>query len=1713
MRPAPLRLVPAFLLSALLALAASSAFADTFTVKEVVPDSEKGRITLRFDAGACPSYALGEGLRFMPPVSFDRWSDINHESSEVVLKGEFKPGQSYRLFIPDGFECGGREYRKGVETFRMPDLVPELTLAEKGTVVERDSRQMLGVRVTNVEELAVRSLSIPPVLAAAAWRESAARPAPEALRETLAKRYAAIEAVLAADNAMRPFLGGMAEGRQLFFPGKVRNRRADFSVPMSFRSDREKGSIEYVSLQGTGAGAPSVRQLLRITDLSLSCKTAGRSILVWVTSLNSGKPVDNVDLLAITENDTLVPLGRTGPDGTLFVADVPALRRIPDPSRPAGKAVGPEGALLFVVAATGRDASFLRLGDTAPLSPDWLADQRGPSVPLRMHAFTERGVYRPGDTVHFKATAREFREDRVVPPKGVSLNLRIENPKQETVYAKKLPLSDFGTAADSLEAKSWFPLGTYTIHVTADAPGEPAPAAAPAAPAAPASMTDDGDEDGEDAPPPAPAAPQLPGVPEFTATFDVQEFRPPRHFVSLRFVKETTVDNTYVNLRREKRALRCEISGGYYAGGPVKNGKVRWKMNVVGASFRRGNNPDYTFGSVLERETEFLESGETLLDEHGKAIVTIPVGREAAAGARAVELSAVVVDFDGRAASETGRWQEEPEYLVGISKHDEEVSPNEGQGLRIVVVDGAGAPVPDGSLVAEVSKQEYFYTRKRNEHGHVVWNQELIFRKQFESPIAIKEGGASFDFDFVEGGRYIVRFTWKSKEGKAYSSSTAFSVRGGFNHGFEDGNPSRPFEKLSASPERKRYAPGDTARIHFNPHRPLASLLVSVERDGILETRVVTPAPGHAYVDIPIGKGHVPNVYVSLLGSVARGEFPSYTGEFDGDAPTFLFGVVPLDVKATVDALKVTVAEKEPALKALPGAKRSLALAARDASGNGVPAELAVAVVDESVLALTGYKTPTLEALGQFLVPLRVATRDLRTDLLRQTPFTFLFGKPLTGGDGEGEGSPVASRLRKNFSPVAFFDPAVRTDAAGNATVSFTLPDTMTTYRVFVVAVDRGSGFASTQRPLLVVKDFYLEPGVPRFLTRGDRFRFPVSAFNKTAQDGKGTFAAGADPLVRLTAGQQAFDLKGMDSRTLPVSGEALSAGSTKLSFTGTFDGREDSVELTLPVNSGYLSWTDTTYGTFRKAAGLRYEFPPGTAKIAWNEVRPDEVKARLTISGSPFLRAGAALRYLLHYPYGCVEQTSSGLLPLAALRNLIKAGFLPDITVEEADRFAAPGVRRLLAMQTGSGGFGYWPGDRSPHPWGSVYAATALTYARIVGLEVPQGRLDKAMEYLAAQLSKDGELRGGDRGHARFDRGHALFVLALNGKMSNELFRSVYGELGKESTESALLTVLAGKQAGFLKADEAAGDVRKLISRHPDKERYDEFRAYWREPAVSLLVAASLLPADPETGKLADRLLAGVGREGIWSSTADTGWSLIALGEYFSRASFAGEPVKVTLQQSGWPDTTVTLGPKDFYVYEMDAASFLKEPRVNVSVDRDVSMAWRMALTFPRTDYAKEGYSNGFRVSKTIENMDGGKAIKVGDVVKVDVVIEADRAKRWELDYVVLDDPLPAGLEAINSALKTEERVGGKNDKAGASWYWDDETHAYRFIPDHAEMRDDRVAAFRNHLWQGVYRYSYYARAVCAGEFVMPSTKVQLMYEPETAGYTPVGKLVIEER
>lgn len=1654
-----------------------------FTITKIEPNASKEEVNIFF-SHPVPLDILRAYLRLLPRVKLD-WNRSRVSPSGVLtLKGDFKYGAGHVVTMEKGLTVAGRTYVPTVTTFMMPDRPPLVEFVGPKRVIERDSRQLLHVRVSNVDNLNVEKIRVPPLLLPQALAAEQAGGDLQQTLEGLSTAAKQLAPLIQGKNVYSPFTGTPQEEKQLFPAGGEKNRVLAVSLPLSFRQHKEAGALELIRVQDNqvGSRAAAGPRLFRVTDLGLTYKIGDKGLLLWVTSLKNGAPAPGVQVLAVTRQTEVFPLGKTDQNGILIFT----------PQELEGLSLRQLGGfhllkrrvekndLTFLLAGRGGDVSYIEVKPHGNLEPEDVWHSATPEQPknLKGVVFTERGVYRPGEKVFFKGTVRQYREGAILPPQTQTCVFKVTNPRGEQAFLKKFALSEFGTAAGEILTQPHWALGTYTLAMYFGPRAEQL--AKP--------------KKGRTAGQTKSKAPK----PATSTTFQVQEFKPPRHFTDISFARFSREDKTFVNRERQAEFVRITITGAYYAGGPVKHGQVRWRIYQAPTDYQIKGFDTYSFGYAADDRRVLIESGQAILDDQGKTTVEFPLDRHLLAGRQGISVVATVVDFDGRAASAGKAYQVEPEFLVGISRHPDRLKLGAEHELKVVVLDKKRQPVKQGTVQAQVLERSWSYVAKRNERGDVYWDDEATWRRAFTQDLSLKDGRAEFRFDSAQPGRYLLAFTYTGPQGESFSSATLVQVHWEY---IPEEKRDRPYQTLGLWADRPAYQPGDTANIQISPQESVSYYLLTLERDGLLYHQVIPGGQGPKNISLPMKAAYGPNVYVSVLGLSPRGDFPVRPGQYDIQAPGFVWGNLNLPVLKDVEGLDVKINPETADWRAKPGEQVQVNLTVATPQGQGVEVEVALAVVDEAVLALTGYKTPTLDKLTRFNLPLAVFTGELRALLVHQTPFYPSRVEPLTGGGGFS--ADIVDKLRRRFKAVAYFNPKVRTDAQGQAQVSFTLPDNITRYRVFAVATDRTSRFASVERHLIATKDFYLEPGLPGFFTLGDRFQFQVSATNATQKQGSVKFQAAAEGGLSLQPVDTSGELKPKDSLKLNVKGEATAAGPAKARFAGEFQGHQDEVELSLTVNSGHIRQTVAVLGSF--AGNKSVEIPlPAYLTGAAAQVNPDEVRAVLTVSGSPFLRFTRPINYLLHYPYGCVEQISSGVLGLAALRGLIQNNQIAGISADEVNRFLLSGVGRLLNLQNPSGGFSYWPGQRYTHPLGSLYALAALSIAKNQGLAVPEVGFKKGLRYLTNKV------RYGKT--TPLEKAFACYILSLNQALPPFVYQKAMQVYPVLTREGKLCMILAAHHGKLRSPQVLQAQLKPLLAgRDWDKAQgeviKEDFDARFRGPALAVLAGQALMPGDRLTEQAALYLLGGLGRQGIWTSTSDTGWALLALGKYYQGASFPEKAGQITVSQPGAPSQELSWAPGGSRSLSLDSRALLKKPIVNLKGEKARTWLYQVDLTYPRLDLQDKGEDRGFKLKKTVKNTNGKDVIRVGDLVKVALEIDIQGLARR---YLVLDDPLPAGLVAVNTALKTEEPTPKKKTDL---FDYVTPDGVIRFFPNHFEIREKRVLAFRDQVYPGKFRFEYYARAVCEGDFVLPPTQAAAMYNPGVQGFTPQGRLTIQGR
>ena len=973
----------------------------------------------------------------------------------------------------------------------------------------------------------------------------------------------------------------------------------------------------------------------------------------------------------------------------------------------------------------------------------------------------------------------------------------------------------------------------------------------------------------------------------------------------------------------------------------------------------------------------------------------------------------------------------------------------------------------------------------------------------------------------TDPGEYVVVVTARDEAGRAVQSAAAFSVLGDKEAEWSLRNA----WQVPLVPDKAEYHPGEKATVLVKT--PISGrALVTVEREGVSRAFVVEIAKEHPAVQVPVLPGDAPNVYVSVL--LLRGveQSPRRIKE-----PEYRAGYCQLLVPKADTRLSVEVRPEKPEYQ--PGDEAAVQVTVTDeAHRPAAGAEVTLYAVDKGVLSLTGYQMPNLLKTFYHPRPLDVLTGLTLPDLLSEDPDALNFGEEkgyaankgyLVGGGGEeGRGD----RLRQNFVACAYWNATLVTDAEGRVSARFPTPDSLTEYAVMAVVHEGGRAgdgpapgrFGSGQGGFRVNKPLMLEPALPRFGNVGDHLFLRAVVHNqspapgeaevtldlddKAALDGANGAAAGRTRRLRLAPGEsKTVDIPVVFTHT----GEASWTWRARMTGTGPeAPAYRDSVRSTLPVG----------HPTPRRSEVAHLRVDDGHADDLLAKVNPELLEGddgiiRVSVSTSRLGEIADGVDALLHYPYGCVEQTTSSLLPWLALKDFSDA--FPDLrhTPQERDDVVARGVDKLVGMQTDGGGLAYWPDvtGRAPSPWGSAYGGLGLALAKRAGYYVPPASFNKLCQYLSTLLRSDKAAEHDTyHEHSVTDRCLALYALAVAGKGEPAYYEKFYAQRDMLSPEDRTLLALAVAE------DKGSADmIRALLQPGPrDQERPDgwnEFASTSVVDGMRLLAWCRFQPQDPAVEAKADRLLDDRSHaDGTWQTTQGNAWALLAMTAY------ARDVEKPVPNAAG----TVVLGERSqpFQLKGRTTAAeceFPLDAEVAAGKEKLVLTGGQGGRLYVQTKVesrprggdtltaAPTNGLGGYVIRRQYEklNDDGSGApaenLRVGDRVLVSLTIEApDRAS-----YVAVDDPLPAVLEAVNPDFKTSG-AGGNAPRGGGNWW----------VSDYHELRTDRAVFFCDTLYAGHFHLQYLARVRAAGTATAPAAKIEEMYHPDRYAETAAGSV-----
>ncbi len=1296
---------------------------------------------------------------------------------------------------------------------------------------------------------------------------------------------------------------------------------------------------------------------------------------------------------------------------------------------------GPEEPFLVTV-TRGADVSFITLGDTRV---ETVENNQGRSY-LRdgyeAYLFTDRGVYRPGEEIRCGAVIRGV--DLASPP-VFPLTFRLLRPDgKEDRRFTEIP-GRAGTAEVKIPLAGYAMTGRYRVECLV--PGEDAPIG--------------------------------------TVDFAVEEFVPPR-------IEVTAVQEE--GRCRVEDELLFPVRARHLFGAPAAGLPVAGWVEIRPEPFTPEGWPGYLFGDrEKEGRTETLTLNSTVLDQEGEADFTVRLAndRNPPASFRAV-FGCSVTETGGRTVTAYSARVIDPyPFYIGIRTEESGGYFPAGRPieLQVAAVRPSGEAAPEApDLEFTASLVTWSTVLKKKEEGSYGYVSERQLQPAGRQVIRLEEGRGAFSYLPDLPGQYLFLL-----RDPLTGSSTSLTLYAGTpDQEWIAWSMERP-ERVELSFDRECYLPGEEAVLAIRSPFP-GKALVTVESDSVLEERIINLEKNTAEISIPVRAGYAPNVFctVTVIRAVAPGEVWAAHRAAGGIA-------LPIDVSENRLSLSISA----PAT-ARPKTKLAVVLRVTDASGAPAESEVLVAAVDEGICSLTDFPSP--DPFAFFLGPrcLGVSLYDIYALLLPEIKETVLGSPAQPGGDGIAE--TLSRRLNPvtvgRFRPVALWSGWTKTGPDGRVTIEFEIPEFTGELRLMASAVSEGA-FGSAVQSVTIKRNLVVRDSLPRFLAPDDTCLMSVRVFNQTGHDGE----------ARIDLSCSGGLLTGKPSKKSTTSSRVLSlpeGSSEETIFAIAAPPNPGSGTVSLSVRMRDEVFQETTALSIRPPAALQSRaaagmVPPGeTALIAVpGEWLSGTVRQELSLSGRPGVQLAGNLTDLLRYPYGCVEQTTSGAFPLLYLADLAEEEMPGSIGPEECRRLVNAGIHRLLSMQTVTGGFGYWPGDSDPYEWGSVYATHFLVEAARAGYEVPDDRLKSATGYLLGLLERSGSSSERDDDRAwRDDRclkSYACLVLAQAG-IPSPGWTARLAEQEERLDQSSRLNV-----AGALLAEGRREEAQRILaavspSMPPEKpETGGCLRSGIRSAAAALSLWMDLDPAHPAVPALIKRLEEAC-REGNWRTTQEKSLALMALGRYCRYLSRSGEPEGFRAVVNGMPDRKEIDSDKT----NGRLVTFSENTDGPIRVENEgpgtVYYSWRMEGVPVSGEVAET--NSGISIRRRFLDMEGGEIeavdLEQGGPVVIEITVDGGGE---EIDNLVITDLLPAGLEIENPAFSTSRVWTGKKSTLPVR---------------HADLRDDRLLIFTG-SFSGEKTYYYLARAVTPGNYTYPLITAECMYDPAVKSVNGGGRIRVK--
>lgn len=1017
--------------------------------------------------------------------------------------------------------------------------------------------------------------------------------------------------------------------------------------------------------------------------------------------------------------------------------------------------------------------------------------------------------------------------------------------------------------------------------------------------------------------------------------------------------------------------------------------------------------------------------------------------------------------------------------------------------VELASVDAAGKPVAIENIHVTVYKigWRWWWDQSGESLAQFASSPHVHMSVEGNASTANGAGQWSFAIKYPEWGRYLIR---ACDTAGGHCAANVFYIDWPYWAGRPQDQSGPGANMLAVTTDKPEYRVGEVAKIDL-PEGAQGRALVTIENGSrILDARWIEAGEKSRRVELPLTAAMTPNVYVNVT------LIQPHSGK-NNDRPIRMYGIVPIKVTDPNTHLQPQV---QVPVEWAPESKATIKVS--EAQGRAM--HYTLAVVDEGLLGLTNFKTPNLHEHFYKREALGVATWDL-FDQVAGAYGADLERLLALGGSDAASTDPDKNKSR--FPPVVKFLGPFELAAGKSATHEVMLPKYVGAVRVMVVAGATAPhhAYGSAEKSVFVRQPLMILPTLPRVVGPNEEITVPVSVFAMDASIKQAQVSIEGDAL---------FAVDGARSTTVTFTGvgeqlallrikSAARIGQGTIKFTAASGGHRASASVNLAVRSP-------------NTPTLRYEHRTLKPGETWNtRLAPHGLlgtnTASLEVSVIPPLNLERRLEYLIRYPHGCLEQTTSAMFPQLFLPQLVR---LDDSRKREIESNINNGIARLRLLQQAHGGFSYWPGYNTSNDgfdpravWSSSYVGHFLIEAERLGYHVPATMRSGWLNYQRSAVQAWTPTQV-NRGNHILDQAYRLYTLALAGQAEVGAMNRLRETANIPLTARWMLAA-AYHLAGMSDAAQALINNYKLDKPeqiaeydHPD----DTFGSRLRDQAVVLHAMVSMgriNEAQPLVRAVSERLSSE-----FWYSTHSLSYSLLAIskfigadhptdgsGIYSFEHEFAGKRVN---ERSDAPVSAASLGalPNDGAPFAIKNTS--KQALFVTVVTRGVlppgeSEAKASGLSLD-VEYVDQ-HGNAIDIAKLSSGTDLVARITVRNN-------EPFTVKNIALTYLV-----PSGWEIMNDRLDNAQSPGerqGDSRRYWEDWYYSLYTRA-RDKTEYLDIRDDRVQ--RYFALQAGERVTFVTRinAAYMGKFWLPGVHAEAMYDAARNAQTAGQWVTVSER